>query len=587
LLRCFANCENAAIVAALGLQMRDLFERGSGPSRVTARYTYSDAEGDPLYEVVRQVPKAFKQRRPDGRGGWRWGLNGLAPVLYRLPEVLRAVEAGETVYIVEGERDSDRLAGMGLTATTNPMGAGKWRDAYSKTLRGARVVILPDNDEPGREHAKQVARSLLHIAKSVKVVELPGLPEKGDVADWLDSGGSVEDLHRLAREASEQVPYTKTTVAPEVFTATELMAEDLGPVKWAVPGILPEGVTLLAGRPKFGKSWLGLGLCVAVATGSVALGSTKVERGEVLYLALEDNRRRLQNRLGLLLAGDAVPEGFHIAVDWPRADDGGVEALDKWLSLHPSCRLCVIDTLARFKPRSNGRRTQYDEDRDAVDPLASVANDHNVALLLIHHLREAESEDPLDMIHGSAGLTGGVDGALVLKRKRGNADAYLHVDGRDIENPTELALEFDTRAARWMVVGDAAEYRTSEIRRRILRVLEEADGGPIGPQDVADILDMKNGVVRQRLHQMSKSGEVKVVSRGLYIANNHSATRNLHNGRNKGSVNVMEVMEVTGNTDNVPPDDSPGWLLEDGNGEEDSRDEPHHHDDDGGVHPSK
>ena len=117
------------------------------------------------------------------------------------------------------------------------------------------------------------------------------------------------------------------------------------------------------------------------------------------------------------------------------------------MAIHPDTRLVIADTLAMLKPRTNGRRTQYDEDREAVGPIAPIATDHGIAILLVHHLREAESDDSLDMITGSVGLTGGVDGALVLKRKRGQADVYLHVDGRDIENPTELALKFDQNAA--------------------------------------------------------------------------------------------------------------------------------------------
>ena len=323
-----------------------------------------------------------------------------------------------------------------------------------------------------------------------------------------------------------------------IFTATELMAEDLPPVRWVIPEILPEGVTFLAGKVKMGKSWMVLGMGVATATGGVALGTTRVEQGEVLYLALEDNKRRLQARLSKLLPDGTTPPGLHLALEWPRADEGGVEKLVGILGKHPDCRLVVIDTLARFKPRANGRRTQYDEERDAVDPLAPIAAEHNVAIVLVHHLREAESEDPLDMIHGSAGLTGGVDGALVLKRKRGQADAYLHVDGRDIESPTELALKFDPNAATWAVVGDAEEYRLSETRRAIVKVLEDADG-PLGPKDVAELLEMPENRIKQRLYQMSKDGEVKVVSRGRY------ELHNLHNFHNQEDAKVTEVMEVT------------------------------------------
>jgi len=322
-----------------------------------------------------------------------------------------------------------------------------------------------------------------------------------------------------------------------IFTAADLMAEDLPPVRWVVPDILPEGVTFLAGKPKMGKSWMALGLSIAVATGSVALGTKRVEQGEVLYLALEDNRRRIHKRLKKLLAGRPAPADLHITTEWPRLDEGGAELLGDWLAVHPNTSLVIVDTLARLKPRASGRRTQYDEDREAVDPLGPIAADHAVAILLVHHLRETESEDPLDMIHGSAGLTGGVDGALVLKRKRGDADAHLTVEGRDIENPTPLALKFDQNTATWAIMGDAEEYRRSETRRKILKVLEEADE-PLGPKDVAELTDLSENNARQRLYQMSNGGEVKVVARGLYVPHN------VHNNRNNEGMKVTKVMDV-------------------------------------------
>jgi hypothetical protein len=320
---------------------------------------------------------------------------------------------------------------------------------------------------------------------------------------------------------------------PKTFTAADLMAEELPEAKWVVPDILPEGVTFLAGKPKLGKSWMVLGISLAVAAGGVAHGTKSVRRGEVLYLALEDNRRRLQKRLGLLLAEGFAPEGLHLNLDWPRADEGGISALNSWLGEHPDCRLVIIDTLARFKPRATGRRTQYDEDREAVDPLGPVAAEHGVGILLVHHLRETESEDPLDMITGSVGLTGGVDGALVLKRKRGRADAFLHVDGRDIENPTELAMKFDTDAATWAIAGDAEEYRVSEARLKIRRVLEHAEE-PLSPKEIAELAEARHSATRELLSQMVKDGQVKNLGRSAYALPDHQNNADIltNEGRN-------------------------------------------------------
>jgi 5S rRNA maturation endonuclease (ribonuclease M5) len=175
---------------------------GTKTSAVT-EYDYIDEHGELLFQVCRTNPKRFFQRRPDGQGGWINKLEDVRRVLYRLPELLEA-DPSATVFVCEGEKDADALRKLGLVATTNAGGAGKWRDDYNEHLRGRNVVILPDNDEPGRKHAEEVSKSLGGVAASVKVVALPRLPEKGDVSDWLKAGGSAGQLESLTKEAAPQ-----------------------------------------------------------------------------------------------------------------------------------------------------------------------------------------------------------------------------------------------------------------------------------------------------------------------------------------------------------------------------------------------
>jgi hypothetical protein len=305
---------------------------------------------------------------------------------------------------------------------------------------------------------------------------------------------------------------------PETVTAADLMASELPPVRWGVRGVLPEGVTLLAGKPKLGKSWLALGLCVAVAAGGVALGTRQVEQGDVLYLALEDNRRRLQKRLGKMLRGPA-PAGLEIATAWPKLDEGGVEALRAWLAEHPEARLVAVDTLAKIRPRTRGQNV-YQEDYAALEELLPLAAEHEVAIVVVHRTRKMAAADPLDEISGSTGLTGGVDGVLVLKRDRGKADAVLHVDGRDIEEPAEYALKWDAETAGWTIVGDAEEYRMSEERKEILGVLVEA-GEFLGPGEVADVLGKPRNTIKQRLWHMAQDRQVDNRNGKYGITHNH------------------------------------------------------------------
>jgi hypothetical protein len=195
--------------------------RGKRKGKFECAYPYRDAAGKVVHETVRfKDPKEFSQRRPLGNGQYEWSLKGVTPVLYRLPELLAADQAAP-VYVAEGEKDADRLASHGFVATTNPMGAGKWRDHYSDDLRGRRVVVIADNDDDGRQHAQRVARALHGKAASVKIVELPGVPAKGDVSDFLDGSGTIDQLRDLADNASEWTPPTpsESQGAPAPATA--------------------------------------------------------------------------------------------------------------------------------------------------------------------------------------------------------------------------------------------------------------------------------------------------------------------------------------------------------------------------------
>ena len=211
LLHCHAGCSTEAIVGKLGLTMRHLMPIGNGTAHrnskreIIATYDYRDEQGGLLFQVVRYNPKDFRQRASKPGGGWAWTVEHIRKVPYRLPELL-AVDPAVVVYIAEGEKDVDRLVKFGLVATTNTGGAGKWKSAFADFLVGRKVAILPDNDKAGRDHGEQVAQSLHGKATSVKVIELPGLPEKGDISDWLDSGGTAEELLRIVQAAPDWQP---------------------------------------------------------------------------------------------------------------------------------------------------------------------------------------------------------------------------------------------------------------------------------------------------------------------------------------------------------------------------------------------
>lgn len=205
-----------------------------GERRIVATYPYYDEGGSLLYEVVRFEPKSFAQRRPDGNGGFTWGLDGQRRVPYRLHELL-AAPSDAIVFVTEGEKDADRLAGLGLTATCNPGGAGKWSDEYSSFLQSRHVAVLADNDGVGWDHAEKVARSILSFAGSVKVITLIDLPPKGDISDWLDAGHTIEELHSIIErtptcELSPDAELTSSAPKPAKKSAAvrlvEVLADD-------------------------------------------------------------------------------------------------------------------------------------------------------------------------------------------------------------------------------------------------------------------------------------------------------------------------------------------------------------------------
>jgi AAA domain/IclR helix-turn-helix domain len=326
------------------------------------------------------------------------------------------------------------------------------------------------------------------------------------------------------RETLRVVESHQGIVTPTTISAGFLLGLELPEARWAVPDVLPEGVTILAGKPKIGKSWLALGLGVAVGSGGRALGKIAVEPGEALYMGLEDNMRRLQKRMRKMLAGREAPAHLEVTTEWPQLDEGGIEALAAWLDKRPDARLVVIDTLKKIRPREPKQGRVYDLDYEALEPLVPLASGQGVAILVVHHLRKLEAGDPLDMISGSTGLTGGVDGAMVLKRDRGKQDATLVVDGRDIEEPSEFALRWDADIASWSLMGDAEEYRQSEERRRIMGLLMRMDE-PMQPKDIAEALEKNRSTTRVLLANMKQDGQVEDTGKGYVVAQHHKQAK--------------------------------------------------------------
>ncbi|MFE5729304.1 AAA family ATPase [Streptomyces sp. NPDC056528] len=286
------------------------------------------------------------------------------------------------------------------------------------------------------------------------------------------------------------------------WTADELMAAEFPAPKWAVPGIISEGVNLLAGPPKVGKSWLSLGLALSVAAGGTAMDAVPVEGGPVLYLALEDTPRRLQTRMGKILGGNRAPSGLTLATSCPPLPQGGNEAIAQWLDRNSEARMVVIDVFAKMRGNSAPGASAYDADYAAVGHAKRIADHYGVAMVLVHHVRKAASDDFLAEVSGTNGLAGAADATLVLKRSRGQADGVLHVTGRDVDE-AEYALRFYAEAGAWQLLeGPAAEHTIGDTRATILRFVRANPGAR--PKAISEGTGLELDLVRQTCSRMTK-----------------------------------------------------------------------------------
>ena len=352
--------------------------------------------------------------------------------------------------------------------------------------------------------------------------------------------------------------------AVETFTAADLMKMELPEPQYAVDGVIQQGFNILAGKPKLGKSWMALNIAIAVSTGGCAFGSIVVEQGDVLYLALEDTKRRLQDRLNKLLRSQdaAAPERLTLATHWPRQDKGGLAAVEHWLTERKGARLVIVDTWPRYKPRTLVRGgNDYETDYAHAGELKAVADKAGVSTLALAHCRKMGAADPVEEIMGTMGLSGAADGLLVLRRERGQHDAALHITGRDLDD-RELALKWDAGFALWSILGDADEHRLSKERAEVVALLRKA-GRPMKTPEIIPLLEGRRaGTVRKMLWEMATAGQIQSLGSGYFtLASNSGNTP--HSGNSGNTGNSLPRLLVTAVTDDPQDGNTPGDADDD------------------------
>jgi hypothetical protein len=334
------------------------------------------------------------------------------------------------------------------------------------------------------------------------------------------------------------------TRAFKLTSTSTIMATEYPPVQWVVPGYLAEGLNVLAGRQKLGKTWLALDWALAKAMGGYAMGSIPVDPGDVLYVDMENGERRIQSRLKTLCPLDRVDlSRLQWATEAIPLNDGFIAALDHWRRSVEKPSLVVIDVLQRIKPPGSPGRTSYENDYQAFSEIQSWATANGIAVLALHHTRKGGADDPLEALSGSNGLSAVADTTLVLDRK--STGLTLYVRGRDVEEK-DTALSFNS--GLWSVDGEAHEVRRSSERLAISQLLRDADE-PLAPSVIASVTGMKSGNVRKLLMTMAIDGDVKKVGYGKYI---HPDNVHLEHGNTGNTGNTSKKAKQKQTTKSVP-----------------------------------
>jgi len=498
--KCWAGCSAQEVLRMVGMTPEELRPERRDTGTVVAEYEYRDESGALLSVVERRAPKAFRQRRPDPArpGEWVWNLAGVRRVLYRLPEL----HGSGLAVIAEGEGCVETLCGLGLTATCNPGGAGKWRDEYARQLVAAgveAVVILPDHDEPGEAHAAEVARSCRAAGLRVSVLRLPGLPPKGDVTDWCAAGHTREELETLMQAAlTEPAPAGANADGLALTSMAELLAEPEEAHAWLVDGRLPVGgLGLLAGKPKAGKSTLARCLALAVARGDPWLGFATIP-GPVIYLGFEEKRGEVRRHFRAM---GARPDDPLFVLIGRAPEEALVRLAETVKRVRPV--LVIVDTVARLLP-SVREWNDYGPVTAALEPVLALARETGAHVLLVHHMGKGERAGG-DAVLGSTAIFAAADTTVLLKRlEHYRTLSTIQRYGDDLEELT-VTLDPETRAVAAGVLRREAEEE--EAAGSILAYLA-VQSEPLDEATILDNVEGRRGLKVKGLRRLVGQGQV-------------------------------------------------------------------------------
>lgn len=518
---CFAGCTTEAIVGALGMGMQDLFPAKDRSAKrldtydpnvnpvLVRSYDYTDADGKLLYQACRyrtvEGKKTFRQRRPHPTkpGEWVWNLEGVTRTLYRLPDVIEAVAMGRPVYIAEGEKDADTLAGIGYCATTSVGGAGKWHESYAEVVKGADVVIFADNDDPGKSHAEQVAASCANAGCTVKLVLLPGLPEKGDVTDWLEAGHDYDELADVIGKTRHWSPDPSTRTR---WRLDELLDDDtvMRPPPPVVPRLAWESrSTLLASAPKAGKSTLTGYIAAQVSRGGHFLGDhcASARPGVVLVVGLEE------------YIGDAARRLRHFGADATRVylvDTLPSDPLERPSALRAHVEavkpvLVIVDTLIAYGGGGITDLNAAAQVGPVVQEITDLAHECGPAVILVHHAKKADGK-----YRDSSAIGGAVDVIAEMFLPDPDSDPTLRamrVVGRVPSGDFRMRYDGRDFLLDQLTTPDGLTVGGLSLEDKIIAAVRTRPGCPAGT--VVQVVHGNNADVRNAIQRLVVTGRLR------------------------------------------------------------------------------
>jgi hypothetical protein len=390
-------------------------------------------------------------------------------------------------------------------------------------ISGDLDIFILDADDNQKNIFKRINKS---GSSRIKFIRLP--KEYKDFSEFYNNGKCTqEDTIDLINSTSEQnliyndrptvsdiLPATNVDRPIKIITGTQLLKHDFPPCNWIIEDFLPEGLTILAGAPKVGKSFLVLNLSVAVVTGGIALSKFTANQQSVIYIPYEDTERRLQDRLRNMTSMNSIASNLQdllILYDFPTMKESGIDDLNEFLDEHKEVKIVIIDPLERFIVRKTDN--SYAQDYQTISHLNRIAFDRHISIFLVHHDTKYKYEDPFDSISGTRGISGPVDTQMVLRRENGLP--ILHVRGRDLDY-NSYGLKFDPITFLWSIEGTAQEVTRGVTQKQVIQLLKESDSH-LKPLEISKELDKHDSTIRSVVSGLYKQNIINRDNDGKYF----------------------------------------------------------------------